>query len=44
MPSARTQREIDALVAEVTEDEMQASLPTATIEQIVHRVMRQLGT
>ena len=42
---ARTQREIDALVAEVTEDGGdQVSLPTETIEQIVHRVMRQLGS
>ena len=41
---ARTQREIDSLVAEVTEAETPEQLPAATIEQIVHRVMRQLGT
>ncbi len=41
---ARTQREIDALVAEVTELDCNVSLPTETIEKIVQRVMRQLGT
>ncbi len=41
---ARTQREIDALVAEVTELDCNRSLPTETIEKIVQRVMRQLGT
>ena len=40
---ARTQREIDALVAEVTGLECNQNLPTETIEQIVQRVMRQLS-
>jgi 4-hydroxy-tetrahydrodipicolinate synthase len=41
---AKTQREIDALVAEVAELDCNRSLPTETIEKIVQRVMRQLGT
>ena len=41
---ARTQREIDALVAEVTELDCNVNLPTETIEKIVQRVMRQLGS
>lgn len=41
---ARTQREIDALVAEVAETSSSASLPPETIEKIVQRVMRQLAT
>jgi len=40
---ARTQREIDALVAEVAELGEPTVLPPETIEKIVHRVMRQLG-
>jgi 4-hydroxy-tetrahydrodipicolinate synthase len=41
---ARTQREIDALVGEVAELGEPMVLPPETIEKIVHRVMRQLGT
>jgi len=41
---ARTQRQIDALVAEVACEEDAAVLPTDTIEQIVHQVMRQINT
>lgn len=41
---ARTQREIDALVAEVAETSSSQSLPAETIEQIVQRVMQQLST
>ncbi|MEM1068573.1 MAG: dihydrodipicolinate synthase family protein [Planctomycetota bacterium] len=41
---ARTQREIDALVAEVTDFNETPELPSETIEQIVQRVMRQLGS
>lgn len=40
---ARTQREIDALVAEFAELGEPLALPPETIEKIVHRVMRQLG-
>jgi dihydrodipicolinate synthase/N-acetylneuraminate lyase len=40
---ARTQREIDALVAEVADLDDSLVLPPETIEQIVQRVMRQLG-
>jgi len=40
---ARTQREIDNLVAEVAELGEPMVLPPETIEKIVHRVMRQLG-
>jgi dihydrodipicolinate synthase/N-acetylneuraminate lyase len=41
---ARTQREIDALVAEVAGLDDSLVLPPETIEQIVQRVMRQLGS
>ena len=41
---ARTQREIDALVAEVADLDCNVGLPTETIEKIVQRVMRQLGS
>ncbi len=41
---ARTQREIDALVAEVAGLDESLALPPETIEKIVQRVMRQLGT
>ncbi len=41
---ARTQREIDALVAEVAELDESLVLPPETIEKIVQRVMRQLGS
>lgn len=42
---ARSQREIDALVAEVTDAEQPVTtLPAETIEKIVHSVMRQLGS
>ncbi len=41
---ARTQREIDALVSEVADLGEPMVLPPETIEKIVHRVMRQLGT
>jgi 4-hydroxy-tetrahydrodipicolinate synthase len=41
---ARTQREIDALVAEVAELDETLVLPPETIEKIVQRVMRQLGS
>lgn len=41
---ARTQREIDALVGEVAGSNTFAELPTDTIEKIVQRVLRQLGT
>jgi 4-hydroxy-tetrahydrodipicolinate synthase len=41
---ARTQREIDALVAEVTDMDATLVLPPETIEKIVQRVMRQLGS
>jgi 4-hydroxy-tetrahydrodipicolinate synthase len=40
---ARTQREIDALVAEVAGLDESLALPPETIEKIVQRVMRQLG-
>ena len=40
---AKTQREIDALVCEVASLDCNQSLPAETIEQIVQRVMRQLG-
>jgi dihydrodipicolinate synthase/N-acetylneuraminate lyase len=40
---ARTQREIDALVADVADLGEPMVLPPETIEKIVHRVMRQLG-
>ena len=40
---ARTQREIDALVSEVADLDESLVLPPETIEQIVQRVMRQLG-
>lgn len=40
---ARTQREIDALVAEFADAGEPLVLPPETIEKIVHRVMRQLG-
>jgi 4-hydroxy-tetrahydrodipicolinate synthase len=40
---ARTQRDIDALVAEVTELDESLVLPPETIEKIVARVLRQLG-
>jgi len=40
---ARTQRDIDALVAEVADAGEPMVLPPETIEKIVHRVMRQLG-
>ncbi len=40
---ARTQREIDALVADVAELDDALVLPPETIEKIVQRVMRQLG-
>lgn len=40
---ARTQREIDALVAEVADLDESLVLPPETIEKIVQRVMRQLG-
>ncbi|MEE2935230.1 MAG: dihydrodipicolinate synthase family protein [Planctomycetota bacterium] len=41
---ARTQREIDALVSEVAGLDKSVALPPETIEQIVQRVMRQLGS
>jgi 4-hydroxy-tetrahydrodipicolinate synthase len=41
---ARTQREIDALVSEVAGLDESVALPPETIEQIVQRVMRQLGS
>jgi dihydrodipicolinate synthase/N-acetylneuraminate lyase len=41
---ARTQREIDALVAEVADLDQRVGLPPETIEKIVQRVMRQLGS
>lgn len=41
---ARTQREIDALVGEVAELKEPLVLPPETIEKIVQRVMRQLGS
>jgi hypothetical protein len=41
---ARTQREIDALVAEVADMDATLVLPPETIEKIVQRVMRQLGS
>jgi 4-hydroxy-tetrahydrodipicolinate synthase len=41
---ARTQREIDALVAEVADLDESLMMPPETIEKIVQRVMRQLGT
>ena len=41
---ARTQREIDSLVSEVAELDESLVLPPETIEKIVQRVMRQLGT
>lgn len=41
---ARTQREIDALVAEVADLDESLVLPPETIEQIVQRVMRQIGS
>lgn len=41
---ARTQREIDALVAEVAQLDDSLVLPPETIEKIVQRVMRQLGS
>ncbi len=41
---ARTQREIDALVAEVADLDESLVLPPETIEKIVQRVMRQLGS
>ena len=41
---ARTQREIDALVAEFAELDESLILPPETIEKIVQRVMRQLGS
>lgn len=41
---ARTQREIDALVSEVAVLNDSQSLPSDTIEQIVQRVLRQLGS
>ncbi|MDG2221633.1 MAG: dihydrodipicolinate synthase family protein [Rubripirellula sp.] len=41
---ARTQREIDALVSEVAGLDESLVLPPETIEQIVQRVMRQLGS
>jgi 4-hydroxy-tetrahydrodipicolinate synthase len=41
---ARTQREIDALVAEVADLDDSLVMPPETIEQIVQRVMRQLGS
>jgi dihydrodipicolinate synthase/N-acetylneuraminate lyase len=40
---ARTQREIDALVAEVADLDEPLVMPPETIEKIVQRVMRQLG-
>lgn len=40
----RTQREIDALVAEVAQLDESLVLPPETIEKIVQRVMRQLGS
>lgn len=40
---ARTQREIDALVAEVADLNEPMAMPPETIEKIVQRVMRQLG-
>ena len=41
---ARTQREIDAMVAEVADLDESLVLPPETIEKIVQRVMRQLGS
>ena len=41
---ARTQREIDSLVAEVAELDESLVMPPETIEKIVQRVMRQLGS
>jgi 4-hydroxy-tetrahydrodipicolinate synthase len=41
---ARTQREIDALVADVADLDDSLVLPPETIEKIVQRVMRQLGS
>ncbi len=40
----RTQRDIDALVAEVAQLDESLVLPPETIEKIVQRVMRQLGS
>ncbi len=41
---ARTQREIDALVNEVAAANDSPALPSETIEKIVQRVLRQLGS
>lgn len=41
---ARTQREIDNLVAEVAELDETLVMPPEAIEKIVQRVMRQLGS
>ncbi|MFK8111198.1 MAG: dihydrodipicolinate synthase family protein [Rubripirellula sp.] len=41
---ARTQREIDALVSEVAQMDQSLAMPPETIEKIVQRVMRQLGS